>query len=238
MIDTQQAVGEIAAHLPETTAVFDELGIRYCCQGWETLESACQTAGLAPQDVIARLRRAVETDAAGRPSRVDPILETLIGKLIQARNVLLDEAPRIQELAYSVRSCPCGQQPNAAEIARLAETLLLELSTHLAEETHTLFPTIRQVELAYVGGGSVNTCADHVRLVVEQMVQGHEAIGHLLSKIHELTAGYTVTSDTCAPYSELCQRLQVLDHEIRQEIHLENHVLFDRALQLSGALCG
>ena len=71
---------------------------------------------------------------------------------------------------------------------------------------------------------------------VGKMVHQHEEIGCLLSAAHRLTEGYEGTSSSCETYRELCDKLRALDVEIREEVHLENNVLFHRALQFSDAL--
>jgi iron-sulfur cluster repair protein YtfE (RIC family) len=70
------------------------------------------------------------------------------------------------------------------------------------------------------------------------MTQEHGAVGDLLSRIQEDTEDYNATGTTCPSYREMCEKLKGLDGEIRQQVHLANNVLFDRALQISGALYG
>jgi regulator of cell morphogenesis and NO signaling len=53
--DLDTPVPEWVIEYPETLAVFQELGIDYCCGG-KSLGFACRQAGLDPQAVLATLR--------------------------------------------------------------------------------------------------------------------------------------------------------------------------------------
>ncbi|WP_417849472.1 DUF542 domain-containing protein [Thalassoglobus sp.] len=48
---------------PETTGVFSELGLDVSCGG-KSLEYVALQKGLEPEDVLAKLRRAVESDTS------------------------------------------------------------------------------------------------------------------------------------------------------------------------------
>jgi regulator of cell morphogenesis and NO signaling len=108
----------------------------------------------------------------------------------------------------------------------------------ILREAQILFPKIRELELAYVGSSSATVHLDNVRNDLAHMTHEHRAVGDLLSRIPDVTADYNGTATECPSYREICEKLKGLDGEIRQEVHLENNVLFDRALQISGALYG
>ncbi|SPE23273.1 conserved hypothetical protein [Candidatus Sulfotelmatomonas gaucii] len=239
MINAKQTVGEIAVRQPSTIEVLEQLGVEYCCHGEQTLEETCRYLGLPVEGVLSELNRTIETNPAESAPWADSILEALIGHLLRIRKTLIhDSLPRIQDLASSVGSCCQHEQPNAIEVVRLAETLVHGITTHLLEEEHTLFPTIREIELAYVGEGFGTPRPDSVRSAVARMVQEHDEIGHMLSTIEVLTAGHNTTATDCDTYQQLCEKLTDLDRELRLEVHLENNVLFNRALRISEALYG
>jgi regulator of cell morphogenesis and NO signaling len=185
------------------------------------------------------LNSAIETSAMKIAPWTDSVLEAMMGHLIRTRKSLIHEnLPRIEHLANSVGSCDCHDQPNAAEVADLAGTLVREIPSHLSEESESLFPAIRDLELAYVGEGFRTPTPDSVRRSVAQMVHEHDVFGQHLSMIQTLTVGNAVTEMDCDPYRQLCEKLTDLDRELRLEVHLENNILFNRALRISKALYG
>jgi regulator of cell morphogenesis and NO signaling len=239
MINAKQTVGEIAGRQPSTIEVFEQLGIQYCCHGEETVEATCGYLGLPVNGVLSELNRVVNASGTTKAPCADPILEALMGKLLRARTVLIQQdLPRIQRLARTVSSCHLREHPNSIHIAHLSATLANEVTSHFKDEAQILFPKIRELELAYVGSSSATVRLDSVRNDLAHMTHEHGAVGDLLSRIQEVTEDYNATGTLCPSYREMCKKLKGLDGEIRQEVHLENNVLFDRALQISGALYG
>jgi regulator of cell morphogenesis and NO signaling len=239
MINAKQTVGEIANRQPSTIEVFEQLGIQYCCHGEETVEATCGYLGLPVNGVLSELNRVVNASGTTKAPWADPILEALMGNLLRTRTVLVQQdLPRIQQLARTVSSCHLREHPNAIHIAHLSATLAHEVTSHFADEAQILFPKIRELELAYVGSSSATVHVNSVRNDLAHMTHEHGAVGDLLSRIQDLTEDYDSTTTTCASYRDICQRLKELDGEVRQEVHLENNVLFNRALQISGALYG
>ena len=239
MINAKQTVGEIANRQPSTIEVFEQLGIQYCCHGEETIEETCGYLGLPVHGVLSELNRLADANSTTKAPWADPILEALMGNLLRTRTVLVQQdLPRIQQLARTVSSCHLREHPNAIHIAHLSATLAHEVTSHFADEAQILFPKIRELELAYVGSSSATVHVNSVRNDLAHMTHEHGAVGDLLSRIQDLTEDYDSTTTTCATYREICQRLKELDGEVRQEVHLENNVLFNRALQISGALYG
>lgn len=239
MINAQQKVGEIVSRQPSTSDVFEQLGIQYCCHGEETLEATCRDLGLPIEGVLSELNRAAVVDSSAKAQWEASVLDALIGHLLRTRKVLLNrDLPRIQVLAGTLGSCHLPEHPNTIHIAQLSGTLVHEVASHFTEEAQIVFPKIREIELAYVGASSSTGNLDSVRRELEHMTHEHGAVGDLLSRIQDLTFDYDSTTTTCDPYREMCQQLKKLDGEVRQEVHLENNVLFNRALQISGALHG
>ncbi|MES2221169.1 MAG: DUF542 domain-containing protein [Acidobacteriota bacterium] len=239
MINANQTIGEVARRQPSTVEVFEQLGMQYCCHGEDTVEATCKYLGLPIKGVLSELNRVADANSTRKASWADPILEALMGKLLRTRTVLIQQdLPRIQQLAHTVSSCHLRAHPNAIHVAHLSATLAHEVTSHFSEEAQIVFPKIRELELAYVGSSSATVNLESVRNDLAHMTHEHSAVGDLLSRIQDVTEDYNGTATECPSYREICEKLKGLDGEIRQEVHLENNVLFDRARQISGALYG
>lgn len=237
MMNAKQTVGQIAHSEPAAIEVFRSLGIQYCCHGQQEIDSASATVGISAAELLTKVHQAKEASCGSTGPWVDPILEALILHLVRSRETLMNnDLPHIAALARSLAQCGDQVQPHAVELAMVVEALAREIESHLAKEETLLFPLIQKIELAYVGKSvsAVPPRTFHRR--VGKMVHQHEEIGQLLSAAHRLTDGYEASSSCCAPYRELCEKLKALDREVREEVHLENNVLFNRALQFSDAL--
>ena len=161
MINAKQTIGEIAVRQPSTVEVFEQLGIQYCCHGDETVEQVCGYLGLPVHGVLSELNRVADANSTTRAPWADPILDALMGKLLRNRTVLVQrDLPRIQQLARTVSSCHLREHPNAIHVAQMSATLAHEVTSHFTEEAQTLFPKIRELELAYVGSSSATVHLD------------------------------------------------------------------------------
>lgn len=237
MINAKPTIGQIARSEPAAIEVFRSLSIQYCCHGQQEIDSASNAVGISVSELLAKVHQAQKASCGNRRPWIDPILEALILHLVRSRETLMDsELPQIASLARSLAQCEDRAQPRAVETAMVAEALAREVESHLAKEKTLLFPLIQKIELAYVGKSVSAVRPKTFRRSVGKMVHQHEEIGYLLSAAHRLTDGYNGTSSSCTPYRELCDRLKALDREIREEVHLENNILIDRALQFSDAL--
>jgi regulator of cell morphogenesis and NO signaling len=71
---------------------------------------------------------------------------------------------------------------------------------------------------------------------VAAMIMEHEASGQALEKMRETTQNYAVPSDGCPSYRALYQALPAFAADLHQHIHLENNILFPRAIELEERL--
>ena len=63
----------------------------------------------------------------------------------------------------------------------------------------------------------------------------HETAGHILREMRVAANNYTVPQDGCSSYQALYDGLKVLEMDLHQHIHLENNILFPRAVEMEGA---
>jgi regulator of cell morphogenesis and NO signaling len=105
-----------------------------------------------------------------------------------------------------------------SELVDVYVALKVELEQHMAKEEQILFPMIQQ------GRGSMAEGPVFV------MHQEHEEAGRALARLRSLTNDYTVPEEACNTWRALWHRLAALEVSLHEHIHLENNVLFPRAL--------
>jgi regulator of cell morphogenesis and NO signaling len=113
----------------------------------------------------------------------------------------------------------------------------LELDTHFMREEKVVFPFIKALVLAKRTGNfealnSQPSLTEPIRL----MEVDHEAAGDILEQIQKLSSNYTPPGDACNSYQFLYKKLKDLDEDLHQHIHLENNILFPKALKLDREL--
>lgn len=213
---------------PGLAAVFDRLGLDFCCHGERTLAQACATAGVAVADATAAIEAAAGTaDAAAADWTGYGAAE--LARHIQAAHhaYLTAELPELVTLADKVAGVHGGRHPELAEVARLVRALHDELLPHLAKEDRVLFPAIAALEAGPASFG-FGTVANPIAVMTAE----HEAGGELLGRLTAATGGYRTPADGCASYALLYRRLAHLEADTHLHVLKENSVLFPAARAL------
>ncbi len=63
----------------------------------------------------------------------------------------------------------------------------------------------------------------------------HEAAGEALETLRKTAGDYQLPDDACISYQALYQALEIFEGDLHQHIHLENNILFPRAVELEEA---
>jgi regulator of cell morphogenesis and NO signaling len=238
-IDVNKTVGELAAEVPNATREFEKLGIDYCCGGTRTLGEACAQAKISVEDALARLRDGLTAaaPAPGREWKKEPLTE-LIAHICNTHHVFVrQECPRIEKLAQKVVSVHGANHPELLQIQAVFGDLAGELGVHLMKEEQVLFPYVVRMEEAVVAKEPVpppmfGTVVNPIRMMMNE----HDGAGDALKKLRQVTSSYAVPADGCISYRTLYEALQGFEADLHQHIHLENNVLFPRAVAMeSGA---
>ena len=235
-----KTIREIALEMPQTTRVFEEFKIDYCCGGRKSLAEACLAAGVDPQIVSRKLadvfnETSENTDFPERKTPSD-LIDYIVGKHHAFTN---QEIERLTGLMEKV----CRKHgPNHVELYNLHivfNALAEDLTLHMRKEEMVLFPFIKTLEAALERNLSV--MPPHFRTVrnpVRMMLEEHDAAGEFLLQMRELTADFLVPPDVCPSFKALYSGLEDLEKDLHRHIHLENHVLFPQALAMEDEVFG
>ena len=230
-------VREIALHQPTAIRVFEHLGIDYCCGGNQTLAAACAAIHLDAHAVQLALEF-----AAGRPTLPQPewsraSLELLCAHIVVKHHAYARrELPRLIELAANVLARHGDAHPELAAIHATLSLLETETIEHLAKEESVLFPYIVSLERSLTSSDETPvSCYGFLPDPVAVLSHDHDDAGALLSQIRQFSHNFTPPLGVCLSYRIFYTGLQELEHDLRQHMHLENNILFPRAMKLEAA---
>jgi len=236
-ITATKTVRELATELPGATRIFEKLGIDYCCGGAKTLRDACTDARLTVDDVIRSLEQSESARQSGSPGRdwTAAALNELTAHIVDKHHAYArQEIPRIQALLAKVIGAHGQNHPEVAQIQENFEDLGSELTSHMLKEENVLFPYIDSMQAAVDRGQPVPPpFFGTVRNPVQAME--HDGAGEKLKAIRDLSSGYSVPADACATYASLYRALGEFEQDLHQHIHLENNILFPRAVKMERA---
>ena len=237
--DKSQTVREIAIHHPASVRIFEDLGIDYCCGGKRPLEEACDKANVPIATLIQLLG---ELDASSISPEdqhwTDASLRDLTAHIVNRHHrYVRDEAPRVQTLLQKVVSRHGEAHPELSSIQETFAELSAELFQHMLKEERVLFPFLDQMEVAaHTGGPSPVGCFPSVEFPISRMLAEHDDAGALISKIGELSSDYQPPDGACPTYHGLYHALAEFERDLHHHVHLENNILFPRAVEMERSL--
>lgn len=227
-------VGELARDYPASIRVFQRHGIDFCCGGKRTVAEAAQRAGADAGGLLADLRQTF-TEASGAVGAWDvPDSPADLAKLIVGRYhvALRSELPRLVAMANRVEQVHGAEMPQVLPaLAAHVRALAAELDAHMLEEEDVLFPAIERMERAARRGEPI--APRDLAGVVEAREEEHTAAGERLAALRALSNAFTPPDWACNTFRGLYYGLAELERELHEHIHLENNVLFPRAMTLA-----
>jgi regulator of cell morphogenesis and NO signaling len=240
MISSETTVREVALMMPESTRLFEKLKIDYCCGGNQALAEACASAGVPVDNVMEMLAEVTQTKSSDKGSLVfqNASLPELITHILDTHHVFTkSEMDRIQSLADKVLAAHGGNHPELVHLDELITRLCADLKPHMFKEEQILFPYIMAMADAadqkrtvpFAPFGTVNN-------PIRMMMREHHTAGEIMRDLRALTSDYRVPADACISYQTLYQALENFEQDLHQHIHLENNLLFPRALELETRL--
>jgi regulator of cell morphogenesis and NO signaling len=235
-IDTQRTVAEIALERPQAAATFEKLGIDYCCGGGKPLAAVCEAAGLDVNQVADMLETTtgVDDSCVEAGNWRDRSLSSLINHIVQKHHAYCrEECARLEPLLAKVISKHGERHPELHQVQEHFASLRNELSMHMMKEERVLFPYIIALEESVAHKSPFprppfGTVQNPVRMMVEE----HDNAGHLIKGIRSLSRNFTAPEDACSSFKALYQGLEAFEADLHQHIHLENNLLFPRAIAL------
>ncbi len=220
MIQSDSIVGQLAAEHPLATRVFHRHGIDFCCDGGRKLQEACTALGVDTGMVLEEIRKELSNTTIPEERWGQAPLEDLVQHILVAyHGPLKEELPRLESMARKVLEVHGDKDPETlSEVVEVYAGLKAELSQHMVKEEQILFPMIEQGQGAMAGGP------------VSVMKHEHDSAGAALRRLRELTKDYQVPPGACNTWRALWHGLAALEESLHQHIHLENNILFPRAL--------
>jgi regulator of cell morphogenesis and NO signaling len=237
MATPQTTVRDIALEQPASIRVFEHFGIDYCCGGRKPLAEACEERSIQPEAVLAAIEEAATDGGEQTRDWTHASLESICKHIVQTHHAYIRaELPRLQAFARKVVSRHGAAQPELEQIQQLVGSLEEELLHHLAKEEMVLFPYVTNLErnLASRGPRPLG-CFGAVRNPIHVMMAEHDAAGDAMARMRALSNGFTPPEWACPTYRGFYQALSDFEKDLHQHVHLENNILFPRAIELDGS---
>ncbi|MBN8820433.1 MULTISPECIES: iron-sulfur cluster repair di-iron protein [unclassified Spirosoma] len=228
-----ETVADLVRTNPAAATVFKKLNIDFCCKGGRPFADACAEAGLNPDAVKKELQTTTLSSGIPDKANVWP-LDFLADYIVQNHHRYVAESvPAITALLNKVVAAHGQQHPELETVQAAFALVANDLTAHMLKEERILFPAIRQVtqlqktEHPALFSFPFGSIANPIRMMEVE----HVDAGDTLESIRSLTNNFTVPADGCYSFQLLYQQLEAFETDLHQHVHLENNILFPKAIQ-------
>lgn len=231
-------IGEIVAKDFRKAEVFKKFGIDFCCGGKKTIHETCSKKGINEGDVFTALEAVDnQTTDTSLDFNIMPMAE-LVDYIITKHHAYVKESSIIlTEFLSKVARVHGGNHPELIMINDLFLEAKAELDAHMRKEEMILFPYIKNLsEALSLGATGFSASFGSVLNPIQMMEYEHESVGDIFKEINKLSANYNPPEGACATYRVSFLKLQEFENDLFTHIHLENNILFPRAVEAENQL--
>lgn len=224
---SSQKIGEIVTKFPKSADILKEYRIDFCCGGDRPLITAIREQGLNEAEILDRINNLYEEVKSVKTDDVDwekESMSKLIDHVVNTHHAYLGvELPRISELTTKILRVHGEGHPELSKVHKLFHSLKMELEQHLIKEEEIEFPLIKKYE-----ENPSKEALEKILKIEKELEEEHVGAGDILKELRKITKDYTVPEDGCNSYRLTYKKLEELEADTFQHIHLENNILFPR----------
>lgn len=221
-------LGDIVANDFRTASIFKQAGIDFCCGGKKTLKQACAEKTLNPEQLEEQLHELQTLPVSPSQNLNTWDLGFLADYIVNTHHkYVLKTLPELVFYTQKIASVHGEHHPELIQVAALFARVNTELLQHLQKEEEVLFPAIKEALK-----NSTPEVRKTIMSEIERMSGEHEFAGGAIDQISVLTKNYIIPDDACNTYRVSLKLLQQFEDDLHVHVHLENNILYPKALLL------
>jgi len=234
----ERSLGDLVRDDARTAQVFERFGLDFCCGGRRTLREAADAQGISVAEVVGALTALGDATDGDRDPSAAKDLDALAADIVSRHHAYVRSVtPAIEAWLDRLVERHGERHPELEAIRQTFAELADDLQAHMLKEEHILFPFIADLAAAARPGGRhpsspFGTVLNPIRV----MESDHARAGTCLESLRRLTNGFTPPADACVTYRLCYTELERFEQDLHRHVHLEDHVLFPRAVELERAL--
>ncbi|MBE7441056.1 MAG: iron-sulfur cluster repair di-iron protein [Flavobacteriales bacterium] len=232
-----KTVAEIVTENIKTADVFKKNGIDFCCGGNVKVQEICAKKGVdyskLKEDI---LNIGIAPKGSSDFNTWD--LDFLTDYIINTHHKYVKEANElIIQYSDKVAKVHGHHFTETIEINKLFHEIANELNMHMQKEEQILFPFIKEIAKAKKEGVRLAPPPfGSIQNPINMMEMEHTDAGEILFKIKDLSNNHTPPEGACNTFKALYSKLEEYQNDLFQHIHLENNILFPKAIQFEQEL--
>lgn len=233
-----KTLSEIVTDNFHTAVVFEKYNLDYCCKGKKQFEDACKENNIDPNLVLIDLEKVNNNVAVNEQNYEDWAMDFLIDYIINNHHQYIRRMiPLIAEHGEKAAVAHGENHPELLKISEIFAVIYKDLRQHMLKEEQILFPFIKQiVQIKENNGQTEKPYFGSVQHPIQMMETEHENAGDGFNEINQLSKNYKIPTDACPTYSAFYNALMEFEKDLHKHIHLENNILFPKAIALENEM--
>ncbi|HEY7293161.1 MAG TPA: iron-sulfur cluster repair di-iron protein [Vicinamibacterales bacterium] len=230
-------VGDVVAADFRAASIFQQFGIDFCCGGRRSVAEACRAAAVDPAVIERALKALPATDDPDRRHAerwsVDQLIDHILDRHHAYLYLMIPIIGRYLAKLVDVHGC---RHPELAQTAVAFDHVCADLRQHMTKEERVLFPYVRALGARgddVLSPSPFGTVENPIRMIERE----HRQAADEMRQIRELTNNYTPPADGCTTYRVAFEELARFERDLHEHVHLENNVLFPKAIELERGVC-
>ena len=227
------SLAQIVNNSHQAASVFEKYHLDFCCKGKRSLEQACIEQQLSLAEVTDDLENIFTKSTNNNAIDFEKMtLTQLADYIVQTHHAYVkNEMPQIQAYLHKVSSKHGDRHPELDKIFQTFNAVKEEMEGHMKKEELILFPRIKELQkLNDDENAKLQLNITYLQSPITVMEQEHDHAGSLLNDIRLLSNEYTPPQDACTTYRLSFAALKAFELDLHQHVHLENNVLFPKAI--------
>lgn len=220
MITNESIVAEIVTDIPLSADIFRKYGIDFCCGGNMSINEAVKNKKVDAETLIDEINELPNHNQGN--INVKYLDAASLIQYIQSRyhETMREEFKNLSPYVTKIAKVHGPNHPFLIQLQDLYRQYLDGMLEHMAQEDEHDFPALIKL--------SRGEQVDHSSDIIQSLVDDHTQTGQLLEDMRELTSQYQPPSEACQTWRLVYHRLENLERETHEHVHLENHVLFNK----------
>lgn len=218
----------------KAASVFEKYHLDFCCKGKRSLEQACTEQQLTVSQITGELENLFANGSNTKAINFEKMnLTQLCDYILDTHHAYVkNEMPQIHAYLLKVSSKHGERHPELYKIFETFAAVKEEMEGHMKKEEMILFPRIKELQ-KLIGNENINLKLNigYLQSPITIMEQEHDHAGTLLNDIRILSSEYTPPQDACTTYRLSFAALQAFELDLHQHVHLENNILFPKAIE-------
>jgi regulator of cell morphogenesis and NO signaling len=232
--NSTETLGQIAAKDLRKAEVFKKYGLDFCCGGKKTVREAFAEKGIDATKVEHELQQPISNVTNNNMNFTEWNIDFLADFVVNTHHTYVRKyLPEITAYASKVAKVHGDNHPELIEINALVEKVNAELSAHMVDEEEILFPRVKEIATATKNNTDYSLEGrEALQTLIDETEKEHDSVGRAMEEIRNLSNNYTLPEDACASYKLLFKMLEEFENDLFTHIHLENNIMFPKAIEL------